>query len=106
MIMDAVLNNSVEINNYTLPLHSLSIGWMLHRYTWYSNDDKTRKILHYVLTESYVQQYISDCRVKRDFNVDCLLQTTLFTPMTRQARKRYCKILRTPKVNIIGLNQQ
>ena len=76
---------------------------LLHRYTWYSNDGKTRKILDYVLTESYVQQYISDCRVKRGFNVDsdhCLLQTTLFTPMTRQARKRYCKILRTPKVNI------
>ena len=40
---------------------------MLHRYTWYSNDGKTRKILDYELTENYVQQYISDCRVKTWF---------------------------------------
>ena len=36
---------------------------MLHRYTWYSNDGKTRKIIDYVLAEQSVQRYITDCRV-------------------------------------------
>jgi len=29
----------------------------LHRYTWYSNDKKTKKIIDYILCEQYLQQY-------------------------------------------------
>ena len=36
---------------------------LLHRYTWYSNDKKTKKILDYILCEQYLQQYITNCRV-------------------------------------------
>ena len=77
---------------------------ILHRYTWYSNDGKARKILDYVLAERYVQQYITDCRVKRGFSVDhYLLQTTLITPIPRNARRKYCKLPKTPKANTKAL---
>ena len=45
---------------------------MIDRYTWYSNDKKTKKINDYVLTEKYVQQYVT--------------LTTLTPPCTRKAR--------------------
>ena len=60
---------------------------MLHCYTWYSNDGRTRKIIDYVLAERYVQQYITDCRVRRGINIKTdhrLLKTTLRTPTTRK----------------------
>jgi len=60
-----------------------------NRYTWYSPDKKTKKINDYVLTEPYVQQYVTDCVAKPDYDFDsdhCLLQTSLDTPMTRKAR--------------------
>ena len=78
----------------------------LHRYTWYSNDGRTRKVIDNVLAERYEQQYITDCRVLRGFNVDSdhrYLRTTLFTPMTRHARARYCKNPTKPKLDIKAL---
>ena len=81
---------------------------MLHRYTWYSNDGRTRKILDYVLTEKYVQQHITDCRVMRGFDADsdhCLLKTSLYTPSTRQARRKYCKNPKAPKPNVKALQK-
>ena len=63
---------------------------MIDRYTWYSNDKKTNKINDYVLTEKYVQQYVTQCIVMRDYNFDSdyrLLKTTLTTPCTRKARR-------------------
>ena len=36
---------------------------MIHRYTWYSNDGKTRKIIDYILTKPFVQKYMLNCRV-------------------------------------------
>ena len=63
---------------------------MIDRYTWYSNDKKTKKINDYVLTGKYVQQYVTQCIVMRDYNFDSdhrLLKTTLTTPCTRKARR-------------------
>ena len=79
---------------------------MLHRYTWYSNDGKTRKILDYVLVETYVQQYVTDCRVKRGFDFDTdhrLLKTSLCTPSTRKARRKCNAKPQKLKVNIKAL---
>ena len=79
---------------------------MLHRYTWYSNDGKTRKILDYVLVETYVQQYVTDCRVKRWFDFDTdhrLLKTSLCTPSTRKAKRKCNAKPQKPKVNIKAL---
>jgi hypothetical protein len=75
---------------------------MLHRYTWYSNDGKTRKILDYVLAEKYLQKYITDCRVRRGYNFDSdhrLIKTELVTPCTKKARRRYHKITPQPKLD-------
>ena len=43
---------------------------MVDRYTWYSNDNKTKKINDYVLTEKYVQQYVTDCIVKLEYDIE------------------------------------
>ena len=62
-----------------------------NRFTWYSFDKKTKKKNDYVLTESYVQQYISGCIAMPDIDLDSdhrILITSLDTPMTRKARKQ------------------
>lgn len=59
------------------------------RFTWYSCDKITRKINDYVLPESYVQQYITDCIACPAFDFDSdhrILVTHINTPMTRRAR--------------------
>ena len=59
------------------------------RYTWYSCDKITRKVNDYVLPESYVQQYITDCIAypTLDFDSDhSILITHINTPTTRKAR--------------------
>ena len=65
------------------------------RYTWYSNDGKTKKILDFTLVQSFTQQFVDDCQVIQEniFNSDHrLVQTALTTPMTKKARfkKRNC----------------
>ena len=65
---------------------------MLHKYTWYSNDGRTRKIIDYILVEKYVQRYMTNCRVFRGVNIDSdhrLLKATMCTPATGKARRRY-----------------
>ena len=62
-----------------------------NRFTWYSFDKKTKKKNDYVLTESYVQQYVNDCIAMPDIDLDSdhrILITSLNTPMTRKARKQ------------------
>ena len=62
-----------------------------NRYTWYSCDKITKKVNDYVLTESYIQQYVTDCIVNPDIDLDSdhrILITSLCTPMTRRARKK------------------
>ena len=60
-----------------------------NRETWYSCDGKTRKINDYVLTESFVQQYVTECIVKPELDFDSdhrILITELCTPTTKRAR--------------------
>ena len=62
-----------------------------NRYTWYSNNKRTRKIIDFVLVEQFVQQYVTDCRAEPNYDFDSdhrLLKTTLCTPSTRRARRR------------------
>ena len=78
----------------------------VHRYTWYSNDGKTRKVIDYVLAEKFVQQYMTDCRVYRGVTIDSdhrLLQATLCTPATRKTRRRFRKYPVPPKRDIKSL---
>ena len=53
------------------------------RYTWYSNDGNTNRVLDYVLTETFVQQYVTSCAVEDSFDFESdhkLLVTNLLTP--------------------------
>ena len=59
------------------------------RYTWYSCDKKTKKVIDYVLTNKFVQQYITDCVVKPNIKVDSdhrVLVTSLRTPINKASR--------------------
>ena len=61
------------------------------RYTWYSGDKKTKKVLDYVLVEKFIQEYIIDCSVKSDCIIESdhrLLVTKMNTPKTKKARRK------------------
>ena len=73
---------------------------LLHRYTWYSNDKKTRKILDHISSEKYIQNYMVDCSVYRGFHVETdhqLLKATIYVPRTRKSRKKFCNNPKPPK---------
>ena len=56
------------------------------RYTWYSGDKVTKKVLDYVLVEPYIQEFIQDCFVSTDCHFESdhrLIITDLCTPKTR-----------------------
>lgn len=100
IVLDHHCNDNGERLKHYCRFQDLSISSsffkhrLLHRYTWYSNDKKTRKILDYILTESYVQRYMTDCRVYRSFDVETdhrLLKATMHAPTTKNGRKRFCK---------------
>ena len=79
---------------------------MEERYTWYSCDKTTRKVNDYVLSESFVQQYITNCIVKPEFDFDSdhrILITFLYTPMTRKARWMPKTHRKNPPPNIKAL---
>ena len=62
---------------------------MENRWTWYSPDQKTKRINDYVLTEKFVQRYMTDCIAlpEADFNSDHrILVTEMNTPKTKKAR--------------------
>ena len=63
---------------------------MIDRYTWYSNDKKSKKINDYVLTGKYVHQYVTQCIVMREYDFDSdhrLVETTLTMSCTRKVRR-------------------
>ena len=62
---------------------------MENRYTWYSCDGKTKKILDYVLLQRFINQYVTDCCVKPQFEFISdhrLLITNLKTPKDKKSR--------------------
>ena len=59
------------------------------RFTWFSNDGKTKRVLDYVLSEKYVTQYVTRCAVDLDCKVESdhrLVVTDLQTPCTKRSR--------------------
>lgn len=65
------------------------------RYTWYSANKITKKVIDYVLMEPYVLQYVKDCAVEKnnDFESDHrLIKTEMHTPTTKRARKKQNKL--------------
>ena len=65
-----------------------------NRYTWYSGDGNTRKVLDYILVEPYTQQYMQKCEVvTTDFESDHrLLIAEMKTPTTKKARQKIMKV--------------
>ena len=111
-----VVDNSCNDNGNRLKLfcrtHELCISntffkhRMIHRYTWYSNDGRTRKIIDYILTEPFVQKYMTDCRVYRGADIETdhrLLRASMCTPSTRKARRKYNKTPSEPKRDVKSL---
>ena len=59
------------------------------RYTWYSGDQKTKKVIDYVLVEQFVQQYVNNCFVSHDSHFESdhrMIVTDLCTPMTKKSK--------------------
>lgn len=76
------------------------------RYTWFSGDNCTKKVLDYVLVEHYVQELIKDCHVDKNSHFESdhrLLITDLCTPKTRKARKKLKKKPHKTKPDIKAL---
>ena len=82
------LKSFCRAQNLFLPQSHFSHPMEL-RYTWYSCDKKTKKVIDYVLTNKFVQQYITDCVVKPNIEVDSdhrVLVTSLRTPINKASR--------------------
>ena len=78
------------------------------RYTWYSGDNKTKKVLDYVLVEPFVQQYIKDCQVSQEFDFESdhrLIVTSLETPKTKKVRRKHIQISKAKKLDISALKK-
>ena len=78
-----------------------------NRYTWYSNDGRTKKVLDYILTQSFVQQFIASCDVNSDLNIETdhrLLSTTIIPPETKKARRKPKQKARKEKLDLNALN--
>ena len=59
------------------------------RYTWYSGDGISRKVIDYVLLEQFTQQYVNYCFVDPFINIDSdhrMLLTDISTPTSKMAR--------------------
>ena len=78
-----------------------------NRYTWYSCDRVTKRVTDYVLTERFVQQFVSDCIAEPECDFDSdhrVLITKLETPCNRRSRWR--KKTRHPrKLDATSLNE-
>ena len=77
------------------------------RFTWFSGDKVTKKVLDYVIVEPFVQQYVKDCAVCSEFTCDSdhrIVITTMLTPTTKKARWRPNKKMLSPKPDPISLN--
>ena len=70
------------------------------RFTWFSNDGKTKRVLDYILAERFVQQYVTRCSVASDYKFESdhrLIVTELSTPSTKRARWRTRKKIEKPR---------
>ena len=76
------------------------------RYTWYSGDKETNKVLDYVLVEPFVQQYIKDCRVCQELDSESdhwLIVTSIETSKTKKARRKQVREFKKKKLDISAL---
>jgi exonuclease III len=75
------------------------------RYTWFSGDKTTKKVLDYVIVEHFIQHYVNECEVDTKFECDSdhrIVITTLLTPTTKRARWKPKLPKSTGKVDVKG----
>ena len=78
--LKVIEDNNCNDNGYRLKSFCRERGYCLpqtyydhpheERYTWFSNDGRTKKVLDYVLLEPFVQQYVTQCSVESKYNFD------------------------------------
>ena len=60
------------------------------RFTWFSGDGSTKKVLDYVLVEPFIQNYIEECKAEQNYDFDSdhiLVKTVLKTPSSKKHSK-------------------
>ena len=76
IIDDPLCNdNGSRINKFCRSMKlSMSQTYFDHpieeRYTWFSPDGKTKKVIDYILVNTLVQDYINECEVCQSFHIE------------------------------------
>ena len=83
----------------------------IHKDTWYSNTGNFSKTIDYISNSKWINQYVTDCRVRRSYafnNSDHrILVCKLKTPRRKIDRKRFVKKkAKTRKYDISGLKEE
>ena len=95
IIEDLEINDNGERFHNFFNIHKLSVmnTWFSHkkcrRITWHSSDGNTKKVYDFILSCSWIWQYITNCRVYNSFDFDSdhrLVIAKLETPSTKTAR--------------------
>ena len=58
------------------------------RYTWFSGDGNTKKVIDYVLAEPFIQQYVNDCAVNANYDLESdhrLIIAKMLTPTSKKS---------------------
>ena len=91
VISDLEVNNNGERFHNFFNTRSLSVlnTWFTHkpcrRITWHSGDGVTKKVYDFILSCSWIRQYVTNCRVYNSFDFDSdhrLVIAQLTTPCT------------------------
>ena len=77
-----------------------------NRYTWFSNDGTTKKVLDYILTERFVNNYTENCFVDDVVDIESdhrLVVAVLNTPRSKRARWKKQKLNKSDQVDVSSL---
>ena len=79
------------------------------RYTWFSANKYTKKVIDYVLVEPYAQQYVKECTVNKNYDFESdhrLTKTEMHTPTTKRARQNQNKARPVSKPDLKSLEKR
>lgn len=111
IIENLVVNNNGERFHEFFQKTKLSVlnTWFSHRkcrrITWHSADGVTKKVYDFILSCSWLRQYITNCRVYNSFDFDSdhrIVIATINTPCTKLSR--YIKRTTKKKPNRLDLS--
>ena len=115
-LRENVIIDNLVVNNNGLRFHEffnsyrLSVlnTWFTHkksrRITWHSPDHVTKKVYDFILSCSWLRQYVSNCRVYNSYDFDSdhrLVIADIHTPSTKVGRNIKRKVV--PKKKILNL---